>query len=201
MCDSYKIIKRKFISNFFLYSTILLRSVFAGLRPFRQSTEPHYSRFYTRCCPGSSHASLVRILACQIASTRLFHFPPMSGSSATSLPPRTLWFGLPFARCQPVTSDFSVSFGEGAGFEPAMSYACFTAVLGCLYPWLRPLAQPSCLRFTFFQNIILTTSCRRIVRRQCSSLSDNEDTPTASSLSFRQGVSVWLASSEGCRRI
>ena len=188
----------KIYFQLFLISTFTLRSY--GLATVSPIGEAALQVVYTRCCPGSSCPSRTRILACQIASTRLFHFPPMSGSSATSLPPLSLWLGLPFARCLPETSDFSMNLGRVWDSNPR----CPTLL--CNRPWLL-IPSPSTTRptrltrFTFSLNFILTTSCRHIIHRRCSSLSDIVDTPTASFSSFRRGVSAWLASSEGCRRI
>ena len=168
----------------FYYSTFTLR--FNGLATVSPIGEAALQVFYTRCCPGSSHAILVRILACQIASTRLFHFPPMSGSSATFLPPLSLWLGLPFARCLRETSDFSMNLGAGVGFEPTMAYASLQPSLVAYTVAFDHSANPPVFVLHFSLNFILTTSYRRIIHPLCSWLFDSEGTPSASSLLSRQ---------------
>ena len=90
--------------------------------------------------------------------------------------------------------------GAGVGFEPTMSYASLQpSLVAYTVAFDHSANPPEVLHFSL--NSILTTSYRRIIHRLCSSLSDSEDTPTASFSSFRRGVSAWLASSVGCRRI
>ena len=189
----------KIYFQLFLISTFTLRS--DGLATVSPTGEAALQVVYTRCCPGSSCPSRTRIFACQIASTRLFHFPPMSGSSATFLPPLSLWLGLPFARCLPETSDFSMNLGRVWDSNPRCpSYASLQpSLVAYTVAFDHSANPPDVLHFSL--NSILTTSYRRIIHRRCSSLSDSEDTPTASFSSFHRGVSAWLASSEGCRRI